>query len=150
MKTKRFLSLVLLSAVVVSCLGISTEAAEYQGEVITCAVDATGSFNMDVPANTTVKAKSSFPLEVGEVVTIKATYSPFSASVDFGLIAPDNLFYGLNTKSGSFDEAIEVTQRGNYVLAVRNMTHFKMRWKRLGLLLRWCHLGCQNGIPFCL
>jgi len=49
MKTKRFLSLVLLSAVVVSCLGISTEAAEYQGEVITCAVDATGSFNMDVP-----------------------------------------------------------------------------------------------------
>ena len=111
MKTKRFLSLVLLSAVVVSCLGISTEAAEYQGEVITYAVDATGSFNMDVPANTTVKAKSSFPLEVGEVVTIKATYSPFSASVDFGLIAPDNLFYGLNTKSGSFDEAIEVTQR---------------------------------------
>lgn len=118
MKTKSFLSLVLLSAIVVSCLGVSTKAAEYQGGVITYAVDATGSFNMDVPANTTVKAKSSFPLEVGEVVTIKATYSPFSASVDFGLIAPDNLFYGLNTKSGSFDEAIEVTQRGNYVLAV--------------------------------
>ena len=108
------------SFTVVSCLGVSTKAAEYQGGVITYAVDATGSFNMDVPANTTVKAKSSFPLEVGEVVTIKATYSPFSASVDFGLIAPDNLFYGLNTKSGSFDEAIEVTQRGNYVLAVRN------------------------------
>lgn len=120
METKSFLSLVLLSAIVVSCLGVSTKAAEYQGGVITYAVDATGSFNMDVPANTTVKAKSSFPLEVGEVVTIKATYSPFSASVDFGLIAPDNLFYGLNTKSGSFDEAIEVTQRGNYVLAVRN------------------------------
>lgn len=33
----------------------------------------------------------------------------FSASVDFGLIAPDDLFYGLNTKSGSFDEAIEET-----------------------------------------
>ena len=97
MKTKSFLSLVLLSAIVVSCLGVSTKAAEYQGGVITYAVDATG-----------------------KVVTIKATYSPFSASVDFGLIAPDNLFYGLNTKSGSFDEAIEVTQRGNYVLAVRN------------------------------
>lgn len=83
-------------------------------------MDATGSFDTDVPANTTVKAKRSFPLEVGEVVTIKATYSPFSASVDFGLIAPDNLFYGLNTKNGSFDEEIEVTQRGNYVLAVRN------------------------------
>lgn len=92
MKTKKFLSLVLLSAIVMSCLGVSTEAAEWRGGVVTYAVDATGSFNMDVPANTTVKANSSFPLEVGEVVTIKATYSPFSASVDFGLIAPDNLF----------------------------------------------------------
>ena len=35
MKTKRFLSLVLLSAVVVSCRGLSTEAAVYQGEVLT-------------------------------------------------------------------------------------------------------------------
>jgi lipoprotein len=120
MKTKRFLSLVLLSAIVVSCLVVSTEATEYQGRALTYVVDATGSFDTDVPANTTVKAKRSFPLEVGEVVTIKATYSPFSASVDFGLIAPDNLFYGLNTKNGSFDEEIEVTQRGNYVLAVRN------------------------------
>ena len=71
-------------------------------------------------ANRTVKAGSSFPLEVGEVVTIKATYSPFSASVDFGLIAPDGLFYGLNTTTGSFDRSIEVTQRGHYYLAVRN------------------------------
>lgn len=31
MKTKRFLSLVLLSAIVVSCLVVSTEATEYQG-----------------------------------------------------------------------------------------------------------------------
>ena len=53
-------------------------------------------------------------------MTIKATYSPFSASVDFGLIAPDDLFYGLNTTTGSFDKAIEVNQRGNYTLAVRN------------------------------
>ena len=87
------------------------------------------------PANTTVKAKSSFPLEVGEVVTIKATYSPFSASVDFGLIAPDNLFYGLNTKSGSFDEAIEVTQRGNYVLAVRNNSSQTIHVSRQLLML---------------
>ena len=90
MKTKRFLSLVLLSAIVVSCLVVSTEATEYQGRALTYVVDATGSFDTDVPANTTVKAKRSFPLEVGEVVTIKATYSPFSASVDFGLIAPDS------------------------------------------------------------
>ena len=81
---------------------------------------AMGEFDMEVPGNTSVKASSSFPLEVGEVVTIKATYSPFSASVDFGLIAPDGLFYGLNTTTGSFDRSIEVNQRGNYTFAVRN------------------------------
>lgn len=75
---------------------------------------------MEVPGNSAVKADSSFPLEVGEVVTIKATYSPFSASVDFGVIAPDGLFYGLNTTTGSFDKAIKVNQRGHYYFAVRN------------------------------
>lgn len=54
---------------------------------------ASGKFSMDIPGNTAKEAESSFPLEVGERVTIKASYSPFSASVDFGLIAPDGLFY---------------------------------------------------------
>lgn len=64
--------------------------------------------------------RTSFPLEVGEVVTIKASYSPFNASVDFGLIAPDGLFYGINTTTGVFDGAIRVNQRGYFYLAVRN------------------------------
>ena len=76
--------------------------------------------NIEVPGNSAVKAGNSFPLEVGEVVTIKATYSPFSASVDFGVIAPDGLFYGLNTTTGSFDKAIKVSQRGHYYFAIRN------------------------------
>ena len=79
-----------------------------------------------MPANSAVKAGSSFPLEVGEVVTIKATYSPFSASVDFGLIAPDGLFYGLNTTTGSFDKAIKVNQRGHYYFAIRNNSSGKI------------------------
>lgn len=66
------------------------------------ATRASGKFSMEVAANKTVKAKTSFPLEVGEVVTIKASYSPFNASVDFGLIAPDGLFYGINTTTGVF------------------------------------------------
>lgn len=123
MGLKRTFSILLASAIVVSCFGVSASAEE-QGIGIqrtgTYAIYASGRFSMDVPGNTTVKANSSFPLEVGEVVTIKATYSPFAASVDFGLIAPDGLFYGLNTVSGSFDKAIEVNQRGYYTLAVKN------------------------------
>lgn len=121
MKIKKFFCLMLALVVVVSCFGVSAVAAEvapYDDDFLT--VRATGKFDMEVPANSAVKADSSFPLEVGEVVTIKATYSPFSASVDFGLIAPDGLFYGLNTTTGSFDKAIKVSQRGHYYFAVRN------------------------------
>lgn len=120
MKLKKFLCMMLTLVVFTSCFGVSAAAATAPGSDAPITVLATGKFDMDVAGNTAVKAGSSFPLEVGEVVTIKATYSPFSASVDFGLIAPDGLFHGLNTTTGSFDKAIEVNQRGYYTLAVRN------------------------------
>lgn len=119
MKKTFFLMLVLIA--LLSCFGLSAVAADADlsdGNFLE--VRATGKFDMEVPANSAVKADSSFPLEVGEVVTIKATYTPFTANVDFGVIAPDGLFYGLNTTTGSFDKAIKVNQRGNYYFAVRN------------------------------
>ena len=121
MRLKRIFYVMLASVMMIACASLDVGAVG-QGEqkAETQVVYASGRFSMDVPANTTVKASSSFPLEVGEVVTIKATYSPFTASVDFGLIAPDGLFYGLNADDGSFDEAIEVNQRGYYTLAVKN------------------------------
>ena len=64
-------------------------------------VYATGRFSMDISAGEIKAARSSFPLEAGEVVTIKGAYSPFSASVDFGLIAPNGRFYYLTSKDGS-------------------------------------------------
>lgn len=121
MRLKRIFCMVMVSVMMIACFSVSAAAMGSDVEPAeTYAVYASGRFSMDVPANTTVRANSSFPLEVGEVVTIKATYSPFTASVDFGLIAPDGLFYGLNTNTGSFDKAIEVNQRGHYYLAVRN------------------------------
>ena len=121
MRLKRVFSVVMALVVMVCCFAMNAAALgeSNRGEE-TYTVYATGRFHMEVPANTTVKAESSFPLEVGEIVTIKASYSPFSASVDFGLIAPDGYFYSLNTNDGSFDNAIEVNQRGHYYLAVRN------------------------------
>ena len=56
---------------------------------------ATGKFSMDVPGETTIQASTSSPLEAGEIVKISAVYTPDSASVDFGLIAPDGLFMQL-------------------------------------------------------
>lgn len=81
---------------------------------------ATGSFGMTIPAKTRLTASTSFPLAAGETVTIKASYAPFSASVDFGLIAPNGLYYYFNITNGSIDKTIQVPESGDYILQIRN------------------------------
>lgn len=81
---------------------------------------ATNSINSDIPANKTAVSDIKFPLEVGETVTINCSYSPASASMDFGVIAPDGYFYFLSVKGGSINRSIVVSQRGSYSMAVRN------------------------------
>lgn len=61
---------------------------------------------MSVPANTLVTASSSFPMSIVETISINAVYSPDTASVDFGFVVPDGVFYFVNTTSGNFDESI--------------------------------------------
>lgn len=58
---------------------------------------------MEVPDETALQDSISFLLELKETVEIKATYSPFSADVDFELIALDGLFYSVNVTDGSVD-----------------------------------------------
>lgn len=59
-------------------------------------------------------------LAAGETVTIKASYAPFSASVDFGLIAPNGVYYYFNITNGSIDKTIQVSESGDYILQIRN------------------------------
>ena len=66
------------------------------------------------------RAKTSFPLESGEIVTINATYSPLDADVDFGLVDEEGTFYHIPGKNGSFSQSIEISVRGNFTFAVRN------------------------------
>lgn len=121
MRLKRFVCMMLACVFMMSGFCVNAGAAENFGqESDVFSMRASGKFSMDVPANSAVKASTSFPLEAGETVTIKASYSPFSASVDFGLIAPDGLFYSVNVTGGSVDQEIEVNQRGYYTLAVQN------------------------------
>ncbi len=81
---------------------------------------AFGSISTSVPGNKSAVAEDSFSLEAGETVTINCSYSPASASVDFGLIAPDGYFYYVNSMNGSINSTLAVTVRGQYTLAVRN------------------------------
>ena len=81
---------------------------------------AFGTISTSVPGNKSAVAEDSFSLEAGETVTINCSYSPASASVDFGLIAPDGYFYYVNSTNGSINSTLAVTVRGQYTLAVRN------------------------------
>lgn len=124
---KKVSSLLLALILAMSCMSVSAETTDYveqENEIIVAR--ATGRFTMDVPAHTSKQASSSFPLEVGEVVTIKASYSPFSANVDFGLIAPNGRFYYVTVTDGSIDQAIEITERGYYTFAVRNNSSYSI------------------------
>lgn len=126
MGMKKVLSSVLLGVIIAGSIGISASAVEVKQEVLTDRVmemeitRATGSFNMTVPAKSTLRADDSFPMEAGETVTIKAVYSPFSASVDFGLVDSDGIFHYLRASNGTFDKTIRIEERGNYIFAVRN------------------------------
>ena len=65
-------------------------------------------------------ASGSVSLEAGETVTFNCTYSPSSASVDFGLIDSSGRFHYINVTGGSINKTIQVSERGSYTLAVRN------------------------------
>lgn len=81
---------------------------------------ATGSITWDIPAGVTGKGKTSFSMEAGESITINCSYSPRSASVDFGLLAPNGRFYHMEGQNGSINQTIIVDMRGEYYLAIRN------------------------------
>ncbi len=119
-KVKKFLSLLLIIVAVANCFDVTAMASEAKPQEEITSIRASGQFNINVPGGTIVKANSSFSLEAGETVTIKASYTPFSASVDFGLIAPDGYFYYINVNNGSFDSTIKIDERGNYTFAVQN------------------------------
>lgn len=78
---------------------IAPKNFEHRDRVIELSLErASGSFNMTVPAKSILRADKSFPLEAGETVTIKATYSPFSASVDYYMAVRANGGVDLSTE----------------------------------------------------
>lgn len=131
MRMKRIAAVFLACLALAGTLCASAGAANLEEDFFKVKTEisprASGSFNMSIPARTKAVADSDFPLAAGETVTIKASYSPFSASVDFGLVAPDGKFYYFNVTDGSIDETIEVDESGNYTLQVRNNSGVTVR-----------------------
>lgn len=81
---------------------------------------ATGSFSMTIQPNSRAAADSSFPLDAGETVTIRAYYTPASASVDFGVVSSDGTFYYFNSTDGNMNKTMRISVSGYYTLQIRN------------------------------
>lgn len=132
MRVKRIICMVLACVAIVGAVSVPASAAEIEITAPENFTDkliapfATRSFNMSIPAKSKVIANSSFPLAAWETVTIKASYSPFSASVDFGLVDSQGTFYYFNVTDGSVDKTIQVEESGDYTLQIRNNSNVEV------------------------
>lgn len=131
MYLKRFTCMVVTLVMVIGMLCLPVSAVEIETSTYESATEnivalprATESFSISIPAKTALSASTSFPLAAGETVTIKASYIPFSASVDFGLVAPNGVYYYFTITDGNLDKTIEVPENGEYTLKIRNNEDF--------------------------
>jgi hypothetical protein len=116
---KRFWGILLVCVLTFCCTIFPVSAVEAFENSPTMS-RASGRLDYSLAANSTIYLGDDFYLEKGEIVSYNCTYTPKSASVDFGFIAPDGLFYSLNSTSGSINKSIEVSQTGQFTLAIRN------------------------------
>ena len=109
----RCVCIVLVMLIVASSLCVPAYAYAYEYEkdnISVFAVNArraSGRINIKVSAGKIVKASTSFPLEKGDIVEIKASYAPADVSFNVGLIAPDGQLYYDTVSDGKIDEKIE-------------------------------------------
>lgn len=120
MKTRRIFNLLLSSLFVVACLAMPAGAVATFAPEAEAITRATGQFETSIPANTVAHVGSSFILASGDIVSYSCTYTPRDASIEFGYIGPNGMFYGLSGSNGSIHKSIRVNQSGTYTLAIWN------------------------------
>lgn len=122
MKMRRHFSLFLSCLLVLGCLTAPAGAVVISNpETKEDIARATGQFETAIPAQSIVPlGADSVPLDSGEVIFYDCTYTPKSANIKFGVIAPDGYFYGLSGSNGSINRGIRVSEPGSYTLAILN------------------------------
>ncbi len=132
MQIKRIACIVWICILAAGVLAVPVSASEATENVPQYTMEgivtpfATNSFSMTIGANATLKTTVSFPLTVGEGATIKASYSPFAASVDFGLVDSDGVFHYVNITDGNIDQTIWINKSGDYTLQIRNNASYEV------------------------
>lgn len=132
MHFKRIVCLALAWVLAIGASGARVHAAEEETAVLTDfslygVTRATESFNITVAPKTKAQANTSFPMAAGETITIKASYAPFSASVDFGVVDSDGVYHYFNATNGSIDKTMEIEESGDYTFQVRNNSNVEIK-----------------------
>lgn len=120
MKTKRFFSLLIAFALIMGSLAMPAGAVAPYEPATHAIVRATDQFDETIPAGAILALGDSISLDKGETVSYDCSYTPRDASVKFGYIGPDGLFYYLRGSNGTIDKGIRVGLRGTYTLAIKN------------------------------
>lgn len=115
MRLRKMLASFVICTLIFSCAAISAGAAE-----LTVSPRASGFLDYQISAKTIMPIGDWFQVGKGDTVQYNCTYTPSSASVDFGYITPEGLFYSVNCTSGKIDRTLQLNQSGQCILAIRN------------------------------
>lgn len=110
----------MLNCICVNATAVNKKDSDYLAFAAGTSTRATSPFKVSISAGGISKSDTALFLAVGEAVTIRASYTPKSASVDFGLLDANNDFYFVSAKSGSINVTLRVPNSGNYYFAIRN------------------------------
>lgn len=124
---------VLIFALLLNCVAVPASANEVGASYAVISAEeqivpfATESLSLTIPANTNAKARFSYSLAADEAVTIKASYTPFSANIDVGLVMSDGRYYYFSATDGSINKTIQVNESGEYTLLIRNNSNYEVQ-----------------------
>lgn len=116
---KRFWSVLLACILVLCSAALPISAAELPSNPPPIS-RVSGRLNFSIYANELVYLGDDFSLAAGDIIKYDCTYTPKSASLDFGYVGPDGVFHYVNRTNGSISQSFEVNQSGMYTLAVRS------------------------------
>lgn len=119
MKRKHIAAALLSALVLLNCSFIPAMAAEVPGNGIIVS-RVSGRLEHSLPANLVTPISQTVSLDKGETISYDCTYTPRYSSLDFGYLDSNNVFHYQNFTNGIVNTTIEISQRGQYTLAIRN------------------------------
>lgn len=130
MKLKKVCSFLLICAIMAGYLNTSAKA--YSSDILyledvmyenlgeSFVTRASGTLNAEIAPNSIITINESFTMSANGTIKYNCTYTPKTASLDFGIVDSNNHFHYLNVTTGSINKTIRVSQGDTYTLAIRN------------------------------